>query len=288
MVTTTVLQSGSISVLDYRCSAGPADRPFVELHDGFSVSYVRKGNFGYRFRGESFELVAGSILVGYPGDEFMCTHDHHVCGDECLSFQLVPSLVEAIGQGTEKWLAGIWRAGALPPLPELMVLGELAQAAADGTSDVGLDELGMLLVSGFVEAMSGRKRNSAGSPGVRPPPCGGRGALDRRELAPADRSRERSDTSRAEPVSLPATVRESPRRDAAPVSGSLAAAPCGAPAGRRRSFDHRRRLRRRLCRPLQLRTHVSSRSRRFASTLPSGSEGRPQDFPSPARRCRLG
>jgi AraC-like DNA-binding protein len=37
--------------------------------------------------------------------------------------------------------------------------GELAQAAADGTSDVGLGELGMLLVSRFVEAMSGRKRN---------------------------------------------------------------------------------------------------------------------------------
>ena len=159
MVTTTLLQSGSISVLDYRCSAGPADRPFVELHDGFSVSYVRKGNFGYRFRGESFELVAGSILVGYPGDEFMCTHDHHVCGDECLSFQLIPSLVEAIGQGTEKWRAGIWRAGALPPLPELMVLGELAQAAVDGTSDVGLDELGMVLVNRFVEAVCGRKRN---------------------------------------------------------------------------------------------------------------------------------
>src|SRR5882724_9635545 len=111
MVTTTVLQSGSISALDYRCSAGPADKPFVELHDGFSVSYVRKGSFGYCFRGESFELVAGSILVGYPGDEFMCTHDHHVCGDECLSFQLTPALVEAIGQGTDRWRTGIWRTG---------------------------------------------------------------------------------------------------------------------------------------------------------------------------------
>ena len=157
-MTTTVLQSGSISALDYRCSAGPADKPFVELHDSFSVSYVRKGSFGYCFRGESFELVAGSILVGYPGDEFMCTHDHHVCGDECLSFQLTPALVEAIGQGTDRWRTGIWRTGALPPLPELMVLGELAQAAAEGNGNVGLDELGMLLVSRFVEAVSGRRR----------------------------------------------------------------------------------------------------------------------------------
>ncbi len=157
-MTTKVLQSGSISAIDYRCSAGPADRPFVEVHDGFSVSYVRKGSFGYRFRGESFELVAGSVLAGYPGDEFMCTHDHHVCGDECLSFQLAPALVEALGQGTERSSAEIWRAGALPPLSELMVLGELAQAAAAGTGDVSLDELGLLLASRFVEAVSGRKR----------------------------------------------------------------------------------------------------------------------------------
>ena len=159
MVTTTVLQSGSISVLDYRCSAGPADKPFVEVHDGFSVSYVREGSFGYRFRGESFELVAGSILVGCPGEEFMCTHDHHA-GDKCLSFQLTPALVEAIGQGTEGCRSGVWRAGALPPLAELMVLGELAQAAAEGAGDIGLDELGMLLASRFVTAVSGRTRNA--------------------------------------------------------------------------------------------------------------------------------
>ena len=158
MVTTTVLRSGSISVTDYRCSAGPADKPFVELHPGFSVSYVRTGSFGYRFRGKSFELVAGSILVGHPGDEFMCTHDHHVCGDECLSFQLAPALVETIGQGSKNRQTEIWRAGCVPPLPELMVVGELAQAAAEGTSDISLDEAGMLLAARFVTVVSGRKR----------------------------------------------------------------------------------------------------------------------------------
>ena len=30
-----------------------------------------------------------------------------------------------------------WQVGSVPPLPELMVLGELAQTAADGSSDVG-------------------------------------------------------------------------------------------------------------------------------------------------------
>jgi AraC-like DNA-binding protein len=148
---TTLAERGSISVVDYRCQVAPGDEPFVELHHGFSLSYVRDGSFGYRVRGESFELVAGSVLVGRPGDEFMCTHNHDH-GDECLSFQLAPELVEAIG-GSE-----VWRVGCAPPLPELMVLGELAQSAAEGSSGVGLDELGILFAARFVEVVSGRKR----------------------------------------------------------------------------------------------------------------------------------
>jgi AraC-like DNA-binding protein len=149
---TPLLQRKSISVSDFRCTAEPGDRPFAERYACHSVSYVRKGSFGCHSRGRSFELVAGSILVGHPGDEFTCTHDH-VCGDECLSFFFSPELVEAIGDRDE-----VWRIGAAPPLPELMVLGELAQAAADGRSDVGLDEVGQLFASRFVEVVSGRPR----------------------------------------------------------------------------------------------------------------------------------
>lgn len=152
MAATTLLQRETISVVDYRCDAAPGERPFVEVHQGFSVSYVRAGSFGCHSRGRAFELVAGSVLVGHPGDEYMCTHDH-VCGDECLSFQLAPALVEAIGDRN-----AAWRAIALPPLSELMVLGELAQAVAEGRSDVGLDEVGLLFAARFLELVSGEKR----------------------------------------------------------------------------------------------------------------------------------
>jgi AraC-like DNA-binding protein len=154
MQATTLLQQKSISVSDFRCSAGPDDTPFVERHSCHSVSYVRKGSFGCRTRGRSFELVAGSILVGHPGDEYVCTHDH-VCGDECLSFFLSPELVDAIGDRAE-----IWQIGCAPPLPELMVLGELAQASACGRSDIGLDEVGQAFASRFVEVVSGRPREA--------------------------------------------------------------------------------------------------------------------------------
>jgi AraC-like DNA-binding protein len=151
MTATTLLQRGSIAVTDYRCTAGPDSKPFVEQHSSHSIAYVRKGSFGCTKRGRSFELVAGSILVGHPGDEYLCTHDHHICGDECLSFALAPELVDSIGDR-----ADVWRSGCAPPLPELMVLGELAQAVACGRSEIGLDEVGHALASRFVAVASGR------------------------------------------------------------------------------------------------------------------------------------
>jgi len=41
-----------------------------------------------------------------------------------------------------------------------VVLGELAQSAADGSSDIGLDEIGQVLASRFVEVVSGSQRKS--------------------------------------------------------------------------------------------------------------------------------
>jgi len=159
MAARILLQHGAITISEYRCTAGPDDAPYVELHCRHSISYVRKGSFGLRTRGRSFELVAGSILVGHPGDEYLCTHDHHVCGDECLSFFLAPDLVERIGDEPETW-----HSGSIPPLPELMVLGELAQAAADGRSDVGLDEAGHAFAARFAEVVSGRGQKPTRAP----------------------------------------------------------------------------------------------------------------------------
>jgi AraC-like DNA-binding protein len=153
MIATTTLRDGPVTVVDYRCAAGPDDAPFTEVHDGHSISYVRKGSFGCRTRGQSFELVAGSVLIGRPGDEYLCTHDHHVCGDECLSFRFAPDLAESLGIGGRE-------SGALPPLPELMVLGEFAQAAASGCSDVGLDEAGLFFAARFADLVSGATRRS--------------------------------------------------------------------------------------------------------------------------------
>jgi len=149
MLATTPLQRGPISVIDCRCTSGPGDRPFVEVHDRHTVSFVRRGSFGYHHRGRAFELVAGSFLIGYPGDEFMCTHDH-AHGDECLSLHVDPEIAESLAR------RDTWLVGGVPPLSELMVLGELAQAAAEGETDVALDEAALLVVARFTELVSGR------------------------------------------------------------------------------------------------------------------------------------
>jgi AraC-like DNA-binding protein len=89
--------------------------------------------------------VQGAVLVGHPGDEFTCSHEHHAGGDECLSFQFSPESIESLGSS-----GAAWQIGAVPPLPELMVLGELAQATARGATDLGLDEIGLVFAARFV------------------------------------------------------------------------------------------------------------------------------------------
>src|SRR5215510_2920637 len=125
MTTATVLQSGAVTVVDYRCDLGPGDRSCPESHRSYSLAYVRRGGFACHARGRAHDLVAGSFMVGYPGDEYRCSHEHHARGDECLSFQFSPEFVDELGGS-----AAPWREGGVPPVAELMVLGGLAQAIA--------------------------------------------------------------------------------------------------------------------------------------------------------------
>jgi AraC family transcriptional regulator len=149
----SLFETPSLAVIDYRCTATPTDRPFVEHHNWFSLAYVRKGSFGCCTQGQSFDLVPGSLFVGFPGDEYVCTHEHHICGDECLSFSFAPDVTDAV-EGT----AAAWRCGVLPPLAELMPLGELAQGAADGHNDVSIEEAGAILVSRFLRVVAGKRK----------------------------------------------------------------------------------------------------------------------------------
>jgi AraC family transcriptional regulator len=147
MLTIPRAQTANIAVHEYRCTARPTDMPFMEEHCEYSISYVRQGSFGYVFGGQVYELVAGALLVGHPGDEYMCTHEHHACGDVCLSFKFTPEAIHDIADDRETW-----RVGTLPPVSDIMVLAELAQAATDGRSAIALDEVALMLVARMARA----------------------------------------------------------------------------------------------------------------------------------------
>lgn len=152
----TLHESDRLTAVAYRCQAGPADKPYAEAHGDFSIAFVREGSFGYINRGRHFDMVPGSLLIGHLGDEYTCTHDHHAGGDECLCFKLAPALVETIGDA-----ADIWRVGGIAPQAEMMVWGELARAAADGRSDVSLEEAGMGLAARVARFVGGEKHGLA-------------------------------------------------------------------------------------------------------------------------------
>lgn len=147
-----LLESASgLRVLDYRCDAGPADIPFTEVFDSFSLSYVAHGSFGCTSRGRHFELVPGSFLVGRAGDEYQCDHEHHGGGDQCLSFHWSGSALDAIEVSSRAWTSG-----ALPALAPLALLGALGRIRAAGESGCELEEIALRLARGFSRLGSGR------------------------------------------------------------------------------------------------------------------------------------
>lgn len=179
---TTLHRGAALSVIDYVCTSGPGDAPFVEAHDAYTVSFVRSGAFGYERQGRSHQLVPGAVMIGRLGDEYMCTHEHG-CGDECLSVHLTPDGLEDL-----RLPGHMWQVNAVPPQPELMVAAELLQAAATGHSTVGLDEAALLFAMRCASIISGA-----------PAGCAVTASRDRRRAVEAA---QRIDADSASPMSL--------------------------------------------------------------------------------------
>ncbi|HTD28639.1 MAG TPA: AraC family transcriptional regulator, partial [Xanthomonadaceae bacterium] len=73
-------------------------------------------------------------------------------------------ILKVLGRAGAENCDRIWRSGGLPPLPELVVIGELAQACVENRSNIGLDEIGLVFSSCFVDVVSGRKSDTVTLP----------------------------------------------------------------------------------------------------------------------------
>ncbi|MGH8688650.1 MAG: helix-turn-helix transcriptional regulator [Burkholderiales bacterium] len=134
MKVTAIHKGGDFAVENFACDARPGDKPYQEMHRIHALCFVKQGSFGCCTMGKQHELIAGSVFIARPGQEYTAIHDHHDCGDECLSVRMSPQFAETLRMGKA------WDYAKLPPIPELMVAGELMRAAAERKTDVGVDE----------------------------------------------------------------------------------------------------------------------------------------------------
>lgn len=152
----------TLSAASYHCAATPHTPAEPEVHRRWCLAYVCRGSFGYRCAAPvTHELVAGAVLIGRSGAGYLCTHDHHAGGDECLSFEFDEALVDELH---------LRRLSAeldfLPPLAQLRIWGELARVAASGAADVALDEAGLLFATRLLRLTQSRALPSS-EPGAR-------------------------------------------------------------------------------------------------------------------------
>lgn len=133
------------SASEFVCSLGPQDRPFEERHEAASVAVVLDGAFQYRGSAGRALLHPGALMLGNPGACYECGHEHGT-GDRCVAFQFAPAYFEEAAEG---------RRFAAPMLPGLgtLVPGVVeAEARAAGGGALALEELGLLLLLGALEA----------------------------------------------------------------------------------------------------------------------------------------
>jgi AraC family transcriptional regulator len=155
-----LLDRGGVRVVEYRCRADKHTPVVTEMHEGFSISFVRRGSFGYSSARRRHELVAGCLLLGHAGREYVCTHEHVHGGDDCIAFSFAPDVLDDVaGRG----FGDVWRAAVVPPTARAMVLGARATAARDANPAL-LEEIALDFVAHVADVERARTSADAREP----------------------------------------------------------------------------------------------------------------------------
>lgn len=142
---------------EFRCEAGPQDRPFEERHGRFSIAAVASGSFTYRGSHGAALLHPGALMLGNAGACFQCGHEHGT-GDHCFALQIAPAYFEeaaaaATGSGRFRFPRAMLPAGpATLPLALMLERGSDAVALAAESLVATFVERVLVLASGEVPA----------------------------------------------------------------------------------------------------------------------------------------
>jgi len=135
------------SVTELTCTCGPRDVPFEETHGQVSVALVLGRTFTYQGPHGKELMTPGSLLLGSPRQNFVCSHEHGT-GDLCLAFFFRPGYLAEMGESLGVSLSdrpfGISR---VPPVRELSPCFALAASALRRGADVSWEEMSLRLLA---------------------------------------------------------------------------------------------------------------------------------------------
>jgi len=146
------------SVSEFICASGPDDRPFEEVHDGYTIAAVVGGSFTYRGENGVALLHPGALLLGNNGKCFECGHDHGA-GDRCISFSFSPELFCEIAAATAGTSRYKFSGPMLPARNHSIPILALVDAIARDPNPLHVEEVATRLVETVVSAFSDHVRS---------------------------------------------------------------------------------------------------------------------------------
>ncbi len=148
------------SVREVVCRAGPADRPFEERHDGFSVSAVIEGSFTYRSDAGHGLLYPGALLLGNNGWCFECGHAHGV-GDRCISLNVHEEQFSEVAAAAGSTGRFRFSAPSLPASRKVLPIIAYMEALSGARSSLRSEELALRLIERVIALMTGDRQTPA-------------------------------------------------------------------------------------------------------------------------------
>lgn len=146
-------QGAGWCVTEYRCTAGPSDRPFEEQHQAMTIAGVVAGSFQYRCAAGSALLYPGAFLLGNADTCFECGHDHGV-GDRCIAFHLAPSYFDEVAAGSAGRGGYRFSVAMLPAMQKALPWLARVQARAARSEALEMDEMVPLFVAAVVDTLA--------------------------------------------------------------------------------------------------------------------------------------